>query len=182
MTVSGSGDGGWRNAASIVEGSPSVEAQAQQRRSRRRRVALFMVVLALPFLTFGVLAATGIRLPEPAAAEPSAILRALGLVLAVVGLILVVAGMVRLVRTGIWGQAWRAPTQSLDRRERRQLVRRVLRGEAVPDEQYLVAADLARRIVGHGPALLIIVGVGCSSFGQALTNSSSVIRWAFVIL
>jgi hypothetical protein len=182
VTVSGSGGGGWLDATSVAEGNPSAEAQAQQRRSRRRRVALFLIVLALPFIGFGVLAATGTRLPDLTASQPSTILITLAVVLSVVGVILVVVGIVRLIRAGMLGQAWRSPILSLDRRERRLLVRRIRHVEAVPGEQFAVAADFARRIAGQGPLLLILGGLACNLASQALANSTTFLRWVFVFL
>jgi hypothetical protein len=182
LTLSGPGDGGWLDATSVVEGNPSVRAQAQRRRSRRRRVALLLIVLVLPFVGFGVGAATGIRLPDLAAAQPSTILITLAVVLSVLGIVLVVVGIVRLVRAGMWGQAWRSPILSLDRRERRLLARRIRHREAVPGEQLAVAADLARRIATQGPLLLIHAGVACTLASQALANATIFFRWMFAFL
>ena len=175
-------DAGWRDAVSVAEGNPTTGARARQRKSRNRRVALLLVALAIPFVTFGLLRATGAQLPDPPSTTPSAPLLTLGYLFSGIGFVLSVVGLVRLIRAGMWGQAWRGPTLSLDRRDRRQLLRRIRHAEPVPTEQYTVAADLARRIAAQGPLLLLLGGVVCSAAGQGLTSSATSLRWLFAFI
>lgn len=175
-------DAGWPDAVSVAEGNPTARAQARQRKSRNRRIILFLVVLAIPFATFGLLRATGIRLPDPPNTDPSTSLLIVGSILSGIGFVLTVIGLVRLIRAGMWGQAWRGPTLSLNRRERRQLLRQIWQNEPVPNEQYTVAADLARRIATQGPLLLLLGGVLCSAAGQGLTSSLTFLRWVFALV
>lgn len=184
MTELRTGDdhGGWRAAVSVVEGNPTGRARARQRRSRNRRVALFVVVLAIPFATFGLLRATGTQLPDPLTTTPPTPLLTVGYLISGLGFILSMVGIVRLVRAGMWGQAWRGPTLSLDRRDRRRLLQHIRHAEPVSTAQYTVAADLARRMAAQGPLLLLLGGVLCSAAGQGITSSHSVFRWLFVLV
>lgn len=175
-------DAGWRDAVSVAEGNPTSRAGLRQRKSRNRRMALLLVVLAIPLVTFGLLRATGVQLPDPPSATPSTLLLTVGYLFGGLGFILSVVGIVRLVRAGMWGQAWRGPTLSLNRRDRRQLLERIRHAEPVSAEQYTVAADLARRIATQGPLLLLLGGVVCTAAGQGLTSSVALFRWLFAFV
>lgn len=173
-------DGNWRDAASAVEGAPTAAAKQRQRKSLNRRVALLVVVAVLPLAVVGVILATGDRWPELPRDDPSPLSRYAGLVGTVVGLVLTTIGVVRLFRAGMWGQAWRDPTLSLNRRQRRHLLSRIRRAEPVPDPEFAVATDLARRLARQGPLLFVVSGVTCAAAGSALSSSSPFLAWVFV--
>lgn len=179
----------WKQAVSLALRSPSPAALDRRRRGARRYLLTVGSVLAVCAVVGGLVGwwtAAGSGRAAPAGdASPGWLHRT------VFGaaVLLVVVGIVLATRARQWGNAWKAPTMALTRRQRREALRQV-RGKApVVPEHLPVVLDLARRLAATEGAVFIFAGnavlqlslVGDRPWPLALVSAAAALAFLVVV-
>jgi hypothetical protein len=173
----------WLDAEAALHGQLTPTAQ---RRSRRTRNILILVLIAAPILGFALAllwAKSGWELPSAGDASDTSGLEVAGLVLVVCGFIMVILGLAWLIRSKQFIPAWRSPLLNLSRRDRKELIQLIRRGKVPPAGREELARYLATKMKGQYPHLLRLAGAGVLIYsGQALIDGNAIYTWATAVL
>jgi hypothetical protein len=172
----------WAQAESILADRPTDDAR---RRQQRRRTLLWVLVVAITVLALGLGALLVVLFGNSGAldsTEPPTWQTVLGLVVTTTGLAVDVAGLVILVRSGRWGQAWRAPTAVLSRRQQRYLLAQIRGRRPVDPARLALARDLAERLADQRGSAVLVVGILLINLGNALLDPSVFRFWLMAVL
>jgi hypothetical protein len=173
----------WLDAEAVLHGQLTPTAQ---RRSRRSRIIRITVIIAAPILGFALAllwAKSGWELPSAGEAPDTSGLEVAGLVLVVCGFVMVILGLVWQIRSRQFIPAWRSPLVNLSRKDRKELIRLIRRGEVPSAGREELARYLATRMKGQYPHLLRLAGAGVLLYsGQALIDGNAIYTWAIAVL
>jgi membrane protein YdbS with pleckstrin-like domain len=172
----------WAQAESILADRPTDDAR---RRQQRRRTLLWVLVVAITVLALGLGALLVVLFGNSGAldsTEPPTWQTVLGLVVTTTGLVVDVAGLVILVRSGRWGQAWRAPTAVLSRRQQRYLLAQIRGRRPVDTARLPLTRDLGERLADQRGTAVLVLGILLINVGNTLIAPSAFRFWLMAAL
>lgn len=136
----------------------------------RRRWALIPGALLLVIAVALVLIAVGVPVPGTSG-ETLAWRTGAGFAVSAVAFALAGVGIYRMARAGVYDTRAQTVVTSFSREQRRDAVRAVRRGEAVPQASMPVATAMAAALVRQGRAALLYAGIALTGLGTALRTS-----------
>ncbi len=142
-------------------------------------------MVGVPAIAVGLaalLGAFGHWPPSTTGLEQQLAVQIVGWVLAAAGILAAVSGLVWMIRAGQFKLAWKSPLVNLSRRDRKQLISLIRRGEVAPPGREDLARYLATQMHHQYPWLLLFAGVVMIDSGNALINGDAFLLWSLPIL
>lgn len=133
----------------------------------RPRWALIAGTLLLVIAVALVLIAVGVSVPD-ISGQAMAWRTGAGFALSAVGFALAGVGLYRMARAGVYDTRARAVVPPPGREQRREVVRAVRRGEAVPQDSMPVATAMAADLLRQGRLTFLYAGIAATGLGMAL--------------
>lgn len=173
-TDPGASEGRWREAQRLLDGA--IDDGARQRLHRQKVIRLMIILSMVAFgawvVVWAVIGHRSGHHPQPPVDVP-VWAEVVSWSLRVIGLVVVVVGGIGLKRSRQLGFAWRAPTQVLNRAERKQLLQQVRGRRPVVPAQLPLARDLAVRATRLSHQLVWALGIVIMMAAEPFDGSGS---------